>query len=358
MLLVSVVGDFDSGVLPLFYYHAENIRVHILLHDAEEAEKAARLQRGLRRFCRHYGYGPLLLTLNYHEDSRQSIAETAETILTHKGSGEFLLNFTEGLSTTAVLLHGLLAPRGGVLVEYDRRENGFNLLRSGEIRSETVSPMTVEEHLMLKDVDVELHPDMRSVMARRPVVEALLADSERFMAYRNAYGTYHGNVAGYDDIKSLLTKAGVAENKNFIDGGIFEEYCFHLLNDLPFDDVQLGVVATFMPDTEWAFKNEFDVLCIKDNHLHIVECKFRNFLDGEELVYKYDSVMDLIDEDARAVLAVVGGENVRIGRSGKVKKIFSDGVKNRADHNDTLIYQEACFDPERFKAEVGAFLLG
>lgn len=358
MVLVSVVGDFDSGLLPVFYYHVESLAVHLLLYDRKEAAKAQRLQKGMQRFCEHYAYDPKLLLLPYDEDSEASIAAAAESVLKHKGTRQLLLNPTEGPNTMAVLLHAQLAPHGGMLVEYDRQENGFNLLEAGRIRSESVSPMTVEEHLMLKNVAVEIRPDMEAVMARRQIVEALLEDSVRFMEFRNAYNRHHGRVSGYGDITELLRQGGLLEDRSFIDGGIFEEQCFHLLNDLPFDDVQLGVVATFHPDTPQAFKNEFDVLCIKENHLHIVECKFRSRLNGEALVYKYDSVMDLVDEDARAVMAVVGGENAQIGKNGKVKQSFYDGTKRRARHNDMMIYQERRFDPERFRDEVGAFLLG
>lgn len=356
MVLVSVVGDFDSGLLPVFYYHVESLKVHILLHDRKDAAKARRLQEGMKRFCAHYAYEPKLLLLPYDEDSEASIAAAAKRISSY--GGQIVINPTEGLSTTAVLLHARLAPHGGTMVEYDRKENGFNLLEEGRIRSEMVSPMTVPEHLMLKNVAVEIRPDMHAVMARRQLVEVLLEDSVRFMEFRNAYNKHRGRVTGYEDIKALLREGGVLEDRSFIDGGIFEERCFHLLNALPFDDVQLGVVATFHPDTPRAFKNEFDVLCIKDNHLHIVECKFRSRIDGEALIYKYDSIMDLVDEDARAVMAVVGGENVQIGKNGRTRQSFYEGTQHRARHNDIMIYQERRFDPQRFQDEVGAFLLG
>ena len=357
MTLVSVVGDFDSGILPLFYYHAELIEVHILLHAPEDIQKAERLQSGLRRFCRRYDYDPLLVYIPYDETSEKNIEDVADRILKYSGARKLLINATEGLTSTALLLHSMLVPYGGLLTEYDRKANRFSVIEDGKIRSECVSPMTVEEHLILKNIAVDLYPDMQDVMKRKLIVEKLFSDSERFMAFRNVYGKTNGEVKGFDDIKALLDQAGLYDTKNFIDGGIFEEVCFHLLNELPFDDVQMGAVVTFMPDTSKAYFNEFDILCIKDNHLHIVECKFRHRLDGEELVYKYDALMDLMDDDGRAVLAVVGGDNESIGKSGKVKKSFHEGSKRRADDNDMLIYHERRFDPERFKRSVASYLL-
>jgi hypothetical protein len=356
MVLVSVTGDFDSGVLPVFYHHCESVAVHILMHDRKEVETARRLNRGIKRFCDRYGYTPLLLTLPYDEDSHASLVEAVETILKHKGNRALCFNPTEALSSTAVLLNTLLSPHGGIMLEYDRRENTINRFENALLRSESVAPMTVEEHLLFKDVALQIAPNMPEVYAREDLVRELLADTDRFMAFREAYFNEGTHAKGFEHFSVALEAYGVHDDTNYISGTIFEEYCFHLLRELPFDDVVLGAVTTFLPDTPDAFKNEFDVLCIKENHLHIVECKFRKSLKGEELVYKYDSVMDLVDEDAKAVLAVVGGENVQFGKGKKPRKIFYDGAKRRASHSDILIYQERRFDPERFKAEVAAYL--
>ncbi len=359
MVLVSVVGDFDSGILPVFYYHIEEIAVHLLVHDRKDAARAERLQAGMRRFCEHHGYDPLLMSIPYDEDSHDAVEALARTLLRHKGSRRLLFNPTEALSSTAVLLYGLLQPHGGIMVEYDRRENTLNYMQNGKIRSETVSPMRITEHLMLKNVAYERRGDMAQIHAREQAVAAMMRSSSRFSRYRKAWHNRpkNGRPQGYDDIENALEACGKFDDAAFIDGGIFEEYCYALLKTLPFDDVELGLRATFYPDTPQAFVNEFDILCMKDNHLHIVECKFRNRVDGEALVYKYDSVMELIDEDAKAVLAVVGGDNVQTLRGRRIKQ-FSDGVKLRARHSDIFIYHEARFDPRRFVQEVGDFLLG
>ena len=46
-----------------------------------------------------------------------------------------------------------------------------------------------------------------------------------------------------------------------------------------------------------ALQNEFDILMMKDNHLHVIECKLRKSVPGEDYVYKLDSVIDYLDDD-------------------------------------------------------------
>ena len=58
-----------------------------------------------------------------------------------------------------------------------------------------------------------------------------------------------------------------------------------------------------------AFMNEFDILMIKDNHLHVIECKLRKAVPDEQYVYKLDSVIDYLDDDGKGMIVVIGGEN-------------------------------------------------
>jgi len=145
--------------------------------------------------------------------------------------------------------------------------------------------------------------------------------------------------------------------KNYAYGIIFEEYCYWLVKDLNFDDVQLGVKITHNPQTDEDFENELDVLVIKDNHLHVIECKLRNFIDGEHFIYKYDSVGKLLDADGRRMIVSIGGNNIKISKSGKRIFQFNNSNIQRASQMDILVYQEEKMNPNRFIKEVKQFLL-
>ena len=82
-------------------------------------------------------------------------------------------------------------------------------------------------------------------------------------------------------------------------GDMFEYYVYLLVKDLGFDDIEIGVE---IEDDE--VRNEFDLLLMKDNHLHIIECKHRGFktLDLEDIIYKYAALRRVVDEDAKAVI--------------------------------------------------------
>jgi len=83
---------------------------------------------------------------------------------------------------------------------------------------------------------------------------------------------------------------------------------------------------------------------MKDNHLNIIECKFRNNLDGEEVVYKYDSIIDLLDADGKVMIVLAGGE--------ENKGQFRTATKYRANTNNIEIYHQKVLDPQRFRYQV------
>ncbi len=92
----------------------------------------------------------------------------------------------------------------------------------------------------------------------------------------------------------------------FIQGTIFEEYIYWLIVDnFNFDHVMFNVKVEFAP----ALQNEFDILMMKDNHLHVIECKLRKSVQGEDFVYKLDSVIDYLDDDGKGMILVIGDEN-------------------------------------------------
>ena len=49
-------------------------------------------------------------------------------------------------------------------------------------------------------------------------------------------------------------------------------------------------------------ENEYDILIMKNNHLHMIECKYLKILETANLLYKLDSVRDSLDEDANIMI--------------------------------------------------------
>jgi hypothetical protein len=338
--------------LPIFYNYAKNIDIHILLYDSKEIKKAKQIQQGLKRFCDSHLYKPLLLLMPYEEDSIKSIKSVSESILKHSRFKKIYINPTEALSSTAVMLHKFLVEHDIYIIEYDRKENTCNILHNDKMQSIKLASMNIADHLMLKNIEISFRPNIKEIDNRKRYVLELMQDTKKYMQYRKERQRFGKKLTGFDNIKRLLRKTDMQNNTFFTDGAIFEEYCYHLLKEIDFDDIELGLKLTFLPQSSDSFENEFDILCIKDNHLHIVECKLRNSFNGEALVYKYDSVMNLLDEDAKVVLAIAGEDNIKTG-----KKNFTNGVYLRAKYQNILIYQEQPFNKERFTKSVSNYLL-
>jgi hypothetical protein len=111
-------------------------------------------------------------------------------------------------------------------------------------------------------------------------------------------------------------------------------------------------------EVEEGVQNELDILMIKDNHLHTIECKLVNGLDGEHFVYKTDLVMEYLDDDGKAMILSIGGKNIRTMKSGKKRTQFTKGDQARAKYGRINIYQQEVFDEERFLASVREWFFG
>lgn len=358
MLLVSMVGDFDSNILPLFFHHVEAIKVHVLLFDKRRSDRlhAIELHRGMTWFCEHYRYQPKFHTISYDEDNMQSIRAAFERILELGGGERLWLNASDGLASTLAVIMPWVRERDGVVLSYDRFENSCNLLDGDTMRQEVVSPMTIPDHLMLKNLDYELIDEDEAMRERKEAVFKLLERTDEYVAFREAYVKKKLDAKHPQFwMKAVLESTGRADDVMYFSGAIFEEYCYWLVKDLKFDDVRIGVKVIHAPDGDEPFQNEFDLLLIKDNHLHIIECKLRKKLDGECFIYKYDSVGNLLDADGKRMIVSVGGDNV-ITHKGKVKSVqFNEGNLRRARKSNIAIYQAQRMDAEAFVELVEEF---
>ena len=101
-------------------------------------------------------------------------------------------------------------------------------------------------------------------------------------------------------IKELKLDVGTQQKE--ITGGLFEWYVYLLVKDLGFDDIEVGAVVLGHFSSKSTIKNEFDILIMKDNHLNMIECKFTKRVDIQALVYKYSTLINLIDDDGKMMI--------------------------------------------------------
>lgn len=356
MVLISILGDFDSNILPIFFQYAQEIDTHILITDkrTEDIDHADQVQRGLKRFCLEYDFDVALLQMQFDEDQLESINKIFERIdkLTH--NKQLLFNMSDGMASTLALMQDKIFERDGSVLAYDRFDNSCNIVSKEGMKKEIIAGMTIREHLLLKDIDYE-EPDYEAIHARADVVKKLMQMSDSFIPFRKE-SKLQEYVGEYAEIETLLRQIDKREDQFFIDGAIFEEYIYNLVSDVGFDDVALSTKVRYYPvDDTRGFNNELDILAIKDNHLHIIECKFSTFLSKvEEFVYKYDSIINLLDSDGKTMLLIVGGDDFRY-KSGKKQHLIPGGAKRRSQHTGINIYHAKKLDENAFLQEVKSF---
>jgi len=301
MVLVSILGDFHSSIVPISYAFSEEITKHIIVYDDSHGDmrEATRIIRGQKAFLeKESGVNYTLVPMVIDEDSYTSLLGCVEKIKQHANSyDEIYLNATDGLSSVVLVLSTQLMPLGAKVIAYDRYANTYNLHTSEGMQKHRIAKsMDVPTHLTMKGYTILSAPDKEVLAWRKEHIMALTKDLVHYKSFADRVGREgYDNVEGYDDYKAHF-EAMDDTRRQFIQGTVFEEYIYHLVNDnFDFDDVCTGVKVRF----EEGVENEFDILMIKENHLHTIECKLVSGLDGEHYVYKTELIKEYLDDDGR-----------------------------------------------------------
>ena len=363
MTLISILGDFHSSILPISYEFKEKISKHIIVYDdaGHDVKKSWRILRGQKAFMESLSLNSKskyeIVTMQIDEDSYKSIDECYERILTIISSPkDIYLNTTDGLSSIAVVLSSKFLAIGAKVISYDRYANTYNLHTANSMQKYTIDHnMDISSHLLLKGYTLLSVTEENELYQRKKTIFDLVKNLVRYKEFTTLIqNNKASNLTGYDEYKKLLANIDMIDNKGFIQGTVFEEYIYHLIKDnFDFDDVWTGVKVEYDDSIE----NEFDILMIKDNHLHTIECKLVNGLNGEHFVYKTELIKDYLDDDGKAMILSIGGENIRILKSGKKKRQFTDGDKARASYGDIKIHQSKVFNEQAFLDDVRVWFL-
>lgn len=364
MTLISIVGDFHSSILPITYEFKEEIDRHVIVYDnaSREIAEIKRLIAGQQAYLNsfpsdsrvHYD----IHTMQIDEDSYESIHQCFERILVMEENAEALyLNTTDGLSSIAVVLSSELLAAGGKVISYDRYDNTYNLhTRESMYKHPIRHNMDIWSHLTLKGYTIKRNTAKESLEARKDAVLKLTENLPAFKRFANSFQGKHSSdeVFGNDQYKRLLKSIGMLENTFYIQGSVFEEYIYHLVCEhFDFDDVWQGTTVVFTEQVE----NEFDILMIKDNHLHTIECKFKKDLDGKPMIYKMELLIDYLDDDGKAMILNIGGNNENADRRNYPDVKFDKGDRARARYGDIKIHQEKEFNEKKFLKDVKNWFL-
>jgi len=354
MVLVSILGDFHSSIIPISYEFRDKITHHIIVYDdaksdIKEASRVIQGQKSLRELDSSVKFEikPIIID----EDDYYSISGCIQKIQNIANSyDDIYINTTDGLSSIAIVLSNHFLDIGSKVIAYDRYDNTYNLHTSNGMQKHTIqNNLDIKTHLTMKGYRLQEQISKNTLEFNKPYIYKLMSDTTRYKEFSDLlYGQRLDDIAGYTDIKTNLKTIGYTQQHK-IQGAVFEEYIYNIIKDhFDFDDIQIGLKVEFDDDVE----NEFDILMIKNNHLHTIECKFVNKLDGEHYVYKTYAIKDYLDDDGRAMILSIGANNKTISKSGRKSVQFNRGDKARAKYTQIKLHQSKEFNKDRFLQEI------
>lgn len=360
MILISLLGKYDSSIFPILFEFKSQIKTHIVIHDDSryETKKVKKIMNSQEKFKEFLNLDYKTYSIKIDEDSYVDIISCYEQIskLTNNNFTNIYFNGTGGLASSTIILSNKLLEKGSYFIAYDIFDNGYNIVSKNSMEKKKIKEnKDIYTHFLLKGYDLLSTGNKIDAFKRKDIVLKLCENLETFQNFATQIqNKSYEQVNGFSNIKDLLFKIDKLDDTMFIQGTIFEEYIYWLIEDnFEFDQVMFNVKVQF----EENFMNEFDILMIKDNHLHVIECKLRKAVPGEQYVYKLDSVIDYLDDDGKGMIIVIGGENHQSTHSGKSKVSFTNGTISRANNANIKIHHSKIFNKQTFLNDIKTHFL-
>jgi len=310
MLLVSILGDFHSSIFPLFYEFKESIHTHLVVHDDSFKERmsAKKTIKSLNKFSQTHHLAIKTQEFIIDEDSFESILTLIKKIKSLEPQlKDVYINTTDGLSNIGVILGSQLLNAGAKILSYDMYENSYNVTTNNSITTKTItSKMSIKEHFALKGLKVTAFEEKDFAHKKASYIKELFEKYYEQFVFLKKDITQNTRVHAdkYPQALQLIKimKLDSIKQQKVITGGLFEFYVYLLVKDLGFDDIEIGVIVEDKFTNANVIRNEFDILMMKDNHLHMIECKFTKRIDLPLLVFKYSTLINLIDDDGKMMI--------------------------------------------------------
>jgi hypothetical protein len=314
MVLVSILGDFHSSVFPIFYEFRESIQTHIVVYDDAYArlKENKEVVASLQKFCAQNTLGIETQGYQIDEDSFASIEKLISKIEEFGSCENIYINTTDGLSSIAVLLGAKLLHKGVKIISYDMYANSYNLSSSTTIEKKSLlCQMSIQNHLLFKGFHIA-HVEEKNFAHKNAILiqELFEKHQSEFKELKRDITHNSVNAKRYENAMKIIRELGlnIHTQQKEITGGLFEWYIYLLVKDLGFDDIEVGVTIEDKFSGDISIRNEFDILLMKENHLHMIECKFTSRIDFQSLVYKYSNLINLIDDDGKMMILTEKGE--------------------------------------------------
>ena len=338
MVLVSIVGDFHSSILPMFYEFKDDITKHVLVYDSfkNDVKNAKNIQKGLKAYKKSKSYDFELLEYKLDEDSLVSLKNCAKYLLSQtEYSKNLFINTTDGFSTLTTVLNQALFKKGVNFIAYDMYDNEYNILNKESLEKFTVfNSLNIKDHFILKGYGVKQSSTKEFADKHEKQIKKIFSkytkEYNSFIKHPQTNESVENLSTEYTAIKDIFIKMGLSEMKikdPLLTGTLYEAYVYNLVKTLRYDDIEIGL-KVFRSYKSSKIVNEFDILIMRDNHLHMIECKYKNNIKLEELIYKYIALSNIIDEDGQMILVTKKEPeyNAQIDTHSERGRIYKRGI--------------------------------
>ena len=376
MTLLSIVGEDISRIIPVLYAYKDQIKHHVLLCDDDPSnyERAKTLQKGMQKFSAKHSLGWYTKIITTNEDSAADIKEVTSKQFDNKG--ELWLNATDGYPAITILLSDLVRKEGGKVLSYDHFDNDLHIIEpDGSMETEKLpAKMDIDSYLTLLDYNILTKQTKFDLTLRKKYILELYKKESLFKKVRKAIIDRHfGHKNDFDismsrDMLKMLHTLNILDDnyrlipsqQKVLQGDLFEEYIFWLCEALAPDDILMGVKIDFddkksEPQDQHRVMNEFDILMTHNNRIFTVECKFSQKLEGLEMVYKYDAIIDYFGKASKAIIANISSKPKESYLGTKASSNFQHSTLRRARLAGVSVYHESQMDDLKFQTLVQDF---
>jgi len=360
MVLVSVFGDFHSSILPVYVNLKDKISKHIIIYDdlKSDVKEARNIIKGLKAFNNKYKLKIKTFSHCIDEDSYEAIINSIKFIKKHTNDYKnVFINTTDGLSNINAIIALKLVPLGVNLLSYDRYDNEVNVIKNGTMDTYKLDKsITIQDHFLLRNIKVANFADKKDIKRYKNEIiklfEVELNEFKSFAKYVQNEKFPTLNNKKFKKVNKIIKNFKLKDlksNQGFITGTLFEFYIYLKIEKLDFDDIEVGVTVEKYIDETNFIPNEFDILIMKNNHLHMIECKFTKNIKLDTIVYKYMGLRGLLDDDGK-ICIVTGHKNPHNFKNSKNPVEYLP--YKRAFENKILLRGNPLKDMDNFISEI------
>ncbi len=302
------------------------------------------------------------------------ISDTILDILGQAAEGELALNATGGTKLMSIAAYEAFRIMNAPIYYVHPERDSLIWLSPKRDAHELADRLKLKDYLMAYGASQVDIPDPHGVKPEiRALNETLLTDIERYaddlgalnyLAYMAKNPTLTVEVEHAPQSKprlwellELFERAGLCRidghrlrftdaNARFMtNGGWLELHtyglCLNLKKSLHIQDVACNLTIQRQPGGNTWVKNEIDVGLIKANRLHLIECKTKQFEKSADVLYKLDSLRDLIGGlQAKAMLVSFndpGKETLARARDLNIAVCCKTELQNLEHHLNTWL---------------------